>query len=193
MNRQLIPGAPGNEFVPNGHGGMVEVNSYYAARYKEITRLEDMLTSGVGPTGVTLDERAKSSISRQLEFLEDSLKHDRGPRKRQLVPSNTGNTGSTGAPATAEAVQRQIEKLENILELGVGPSGVPVDEDIKAAVLEEIDYMMKQIVEIRMYESQLDAMNDKRQLRHLPFPVNTDSAMEELGLGKERYRYRAES
>ena len=169
---------------------MVEVNSYYAARYKEITRLEDMLTSGVGPTGVTLDERAKSSISRQLEFLEDSLKHNRGPRKRQLVPSNSG---TTGAPVSAEAVQRQIEKLENILELGVGPSGVPVDEDIKAAVLEEIDYMMKQIVEIRMYESQLDAMNDKRQLRHLPFPVNTDSAMEELGLGEERYRYRAES
>ena len=159
------------------------MNSYYAARYKEVTRLEDMLTSGVGPTGATLDERAKSSILRQLEFLEDSLKHNRGPSKRALVP---GNAGTTSLPASAEAVQGQIEKLENILELGVGPSGVPVDEDVKAAILEEIKHMMKQIVEIRVYESQgLDDVLDKRQMRHLPFPVNTDSAMEELGRGQE--------
>ncbi len=157
------------------NGGMVEVNSYYAARYREVTCLEDMLTSGVRPTGATLDDRAKASIRLQLEHLE----HDRGPRKRQLVP---GNAGTTSLPASAEAVQGQIEKLENILELGVGPSGVPVDEDVKAAILEEIRHMMKQIVEIRVYESQgLDDVLDKRQMRHLPFPVNTDSAMEELG------------
>ena len=161
---------------------MVEVNSYFAARYKEISRLEDMLTSGVGPTGATLDERAKSSISRQLELLEDSLKHNIGPRKRQLVP---GNSGTTGAPASAEAVQRQIEKLENILELGIGPSGVPVDEDVKAAVQEEIDYLLKQIVMFRMDEPFVDDKIDKRQMRHLPFPVNTDSAMEGLGLDYE--------
>ena len=169
---------PDNHILPGSGSAPTETNSYAAERLRKLASLDDMLASGVGPTGATLEDKAKASILRQIDHLE----HLQLPDKRQLGP------GFTAAPATANAIQGQIEKLENILEIGVGPTGVTVDEDIRAAVLNEIDHLQKQIVSIGWDEQGLSSVGevvDKRQMRHLPFPVNTEKAMEELGLEHE--------